>query len=103
VFVSLTRVHTGDQPIENATIAAEEMMRWFRDVEGFRGFMMISQEGTTIGLSFWDDRDSALRNKLPRAQFVELISRVMDVEIEERSEYEVMFAELGPLGLDGAG
>jgi hypothetical protein len=103
VFVSLTRVHTGDQPIENAAIAAEEMMRWFRDVEGFRGFMMISQEGTTIGLSFWDDRDSAVRNQLPRAQFIELISRVMDVEIEERSEYEVMFAELGPLGTDGTG
>jgi hypothetical protein len=39
---------------------------------------------------------------MPREQFVELISSVMDVEIEERSEYEVTFAELGPLGTNGA-
>jgi hypothetical protein len=102
VFVGLTRVHTGDQPIEIASMVGEEMARWFRDVEGFRGFLMISREGTTIGLSFWEDHDAALRNRMPRAQFVERISSVMDVEIEERSEYEVMFAELGPLRTDGA-
>jgi hypothetical protein len=102
VFVSLTRVQTRDQPIENATMAAEEMARWFRDVEGFKGFLMISREGTTIGLSFWEDRDAALQNRMPRAQFVERISSVMDVEIEERAEYEVTFAELGPLRTDGA-
>jgi hypothetical protein len=102
VIVSLTRVHTGDQPIENASIVGEEMARWFRDVEGFRGFLMMSREGTTIGLSFWEDSDAALRNRMPRAQFVELISSVMDVEIEERSEYEVTFADFGPLETDGA-
>jgi len=102
VFVSLTRVQTGDQPIENATMAGEALARWFRDVEGFRGFLMISREGTTIGLSFWENRDAALRNRMPRAQFVERISSVMDVEIEERDEYEVTFAELGPLETGGS-
>jgi hypothetical protein len=97
VFVSLTRVRTGDQPIENATIVAEEMVRWFRDLDGYLGFMMLSREGTTIGLSFWKDREVALQNRMPRAQFVELISSLVDVEIDERAEYEVTFADLGPL------
>jgi hypothetical protein len=101
VFVSLTRVQTGDQPIETASMVGEEMARWFRDVEGYLGFMMISREGTTIGLSFWDDRDAALRNRMPRAQFVERVSSVVEVEIEERAEYEVMFADLSGLERDG--
>lgn len=97
MIVSLTRVRTGDKPIEDATIVGEEMARWFRDVEGCLGFLMISREGTTIGLSFWESREAALRNQMPRAQFIERISSVMDVEIAERAEYEVMYAELGPL------
>jgi hypothetical protein len=97
VFVSLTRVRTGDQPIENATIIAEEMVEWFRGLEGFLGFVMLSREGTTIGLSFWDDRDTALRNRMPRAQFIERISGLVDVEIEEREDYEVTFADLDGL------
>jgi hypothetical protein len=97
VFVGLTRVKTGDQPIENAAIVGEEMARWFRGVEGFLGFLMVSREGTTIGLSFWESREAALRNRMSRTQFVERISSVVDVEIEERAEYEVMYAELGRL------
>jgi hypothetical protein len=95
VFVGLTRVQTGDQPIEYASIVGEEMARWFRDVEGFMGFLMISREGSTIGLSFWKTREAALRNRMSRAQFVERISSLVDVEIEERAEYEVMYADLG--------
>ena len=53
MYVSLTRVKTADQPIENATIVAEEMLRWFREMEGFEGLLMLSREGTTLGLTFW--------------------------------------------------
>ena len=31
MFVSFTRASTGDQPIENATMLAEEMHGWLRD------------------------------------------------------------------------
>ena len=97
MFVSLTRVRTGDQPIETATIVAEEMLAWFRDLEGFKGFLMLSREGTTIGLSFWENQDAAQQNRMPRAQFIERISAVVDVEIEERADYEITFAELDGL------
>ena len=47
MHVSLTRVSTSDQPIENATIVGAEMLRWFRESEGFEGLLMLSKEGTT--------------------------------------------------------
>lgn len=99
MYATLTRVRTGDQPIENATIVAEEMVRWFRDIDGFLGFLMLSREGTTIGLSFWESQDAALKNRMPRTQFIERISSVVDVEIVERSDYEVTFAEVGSLSV----
>ena len=73
MYVGLTTVRTSDQPIENATIVAEEMVRWLRDIDGFEGFLMISQPGRTIGLSFWQTR-----------------------EIAERADFVVTFADLGP-------
>jgi hypothetical protein len=37
VHVTLTRVTSSDQPIDDATIVAEEMERWLRDVAVYRG------------------------------------------------------------------
>jgi hypothetical protein len=96
VYVSLTRVDTTDQPIENATIVAEEMLRWLRDIDGFEGFLMLTAERTALGLTFWESRDVADRHQVARAEFVDRITSVAGVQIEERSEFEVAFAELGP-------
>jgi hypothetical protein len=100
VYVSLTRVKTADQPIENATIVAEEMQRWLRGVEGFEGFLMLSRPGTTLGLSFWESREAAERNRHMRRQFIERVSAVARVEIEEQVDYEVTYADIRPLATD---
>jgi hypothetical protein len=70
VHVSVTRVNTADQPIENATIVAEEMLRWLREIDGFEGLLMLSREGTTVGLTFWQNRDVAERHRLKRMEFL---------------------------------
>jgi hypothetical protein len=97
VFVSLTRVKTSDQPLENAAIVADEMRRWLREIEGFEGLVMLSREGTTIGLTFWQNREIADRHRTARMQFVKRMASVVDVEIEEMLELDVMFADVGPL------
>jgi hypothetical protein len=94
VHVHLTRVKNADQPIENASIVAEEMVRWLRDIEGFEGFLMLAREGTTIGLSFWESRDVAARHRVARMQFIERMTSIAGVEIEEMVDFEVAFAEL---------
>jgi heme-degrading monooxygenase HmoA len=96
MYVSLTRVKTSDQPIENATIVAEEMLRWFREMEGFEGLLMLSKEGTTLGLTFWESREVAERYRVSRMQFRDRMTSAANVEVEETVDYEVMFAHLGP-------
>jgi hypothetical protein len=49
VYVSLTRVTTGEQPIANATIVGEELARWLRDIDGFEGIVMLSRSGESLG------------------------------------------------------
>jgi hypothetical protein len=96
VYVSFTRVDTTDQPIENAVIVAEEMVRWLRDIEGFDGFLMLTKEGTAVGLAFWESREIAERHRAARTQFIERMTSIAGVEIAERADFEVAFAELGP-------
>jgi hypothetical protein len=94
VHVTLTRVDSGDQPTDTATIVAEEMHGWLRDLEGYQGFLMLSGGGTTIGMAFWESREAAERNSTTRKEFVERISSVAGVEIQERLELEVRFSDL---------
>lgn len=96
MYVSYTRVDTTASPVDNAEIVAEEMVTWLRDIDGFEGFLMLQGETSTIGLTFWESREVAERHRVARMQFVERVSSVAGVEIEERLEFEVAFAELGP-------
>jgi hypothetical protein len=97
VHVTLTRVSTGDQPIENATVVAEEMLRWFRETEGFEGLLFLSTEGTTLGLTFWRSRELAERHRVSRMQFRDRMTSAANVKVEETVDYDVTFAHLGPL------
>ena len=96
MYVSLTRVKTSDQPIENATIVAEEMLRWFREMEGFEGLLMLSREGTTLGITFWESREVAERHRVARMQFRDRMTSAAGVQVEETVDYDVTFAHLGP-------
>jgi hypothetical protein len=99
VHVTLTRVSTSDEPIENASIVGVEMERWLRDIEGFEGFVILSTEGTSIGLTFWASREIAEKLRPMRMQFVERVMSAARVQIEEVVDYEVTFARLGALSV----
>ena len=103
MHVTLTRVDTEDQPIGNATIVAEEMHRWLRDMEGFEGLLIVAREGEAIGLTFWQSSDVAERQQVVRDEFRERMMSVAGVAIEEVVDYEVSFAKLGPALADFAG
>ena len=103
MHVSVTRVSTGDHPIGTATIVAEEMARWLCDLDGYEGFLTLSREGTTLGLTFWSSAEAAERQRALRMQFLERMTAVAGVEVEEVVGYEVSFAQvpaalLGPMG-----
>jgi hypothetical protein len=100
VFVSITRTKTDDDAVELATIVGEEMERWLRDMEGFRGFMLVSRPGESLGLAFWESREIAERLEPVRAQFRERMLSIAGVEIEAVDGYEVAYTRLGA-GFDG--
>jgi hypothetical protein len=96
MHVTLTRVNTAGQPQGNATIVAEEMHRWLRDIDGFVGLLLMSDEETTVGLTFWETSEIAERHRVARREFLERMMSVAGVEIEEVIDYQVSFAQLGP-------
>jgi len=95
----MTRVGTGDLPREVSTIVAQEVERWLAGIEGFLGFVMLANDGSSIALSFWETREAAERHAVSRAQVRERATALAGANIEEVSEYEVAFAHLGPLRL----
>ena len=102
MHVTLTRVHTSGQPSGNATIVGEEMHRWLRDIEGFEGLLLMSNDETTVGLTFWESSEIAERHRVARREFLERMMSVAGVEIEEVVDYQLSFAQLGPALMDFA-
>ena len=96
MYVSLTRVNASGSPVDSAAIVAEEMVRWLRDIDGFEGILTLSREDTTLGLTFWESREVAERHLVARMQFLERIMSVAEIQVEEMTDFEVTFAELGP-------
>lgn len=93
-----------DQPSEIARLAGEEMLPWLRGIEGFEGLLMLSHttEGRTLVVTFWESKELADRHLAARAEFREKITSTVDVAVEDVSDYELMFADLGtwPPGAD---
>lgn len=90
VYVNMTTVATGDEPAENTRIVGEEMLGWLHGVEGFKGLMILHQEGRTLGLTFWESRDLAERSLPLRMEFLGRMLAVANVEVETVEGFDVV-------------
>jgi len=92
-----TTLGSPDQPLEVARIAGEEMLPWLREIDGFTGLLMLSDEseGRTLVVTFWESRELADAHLAARAEFRDRITSTVDVRVEDVSDYELMFADLG--------
>lgn len=99
MHVTLTRASTGDASPEYATMVGAELTRWLADIEGFEGFLMLSRPGESIGLSFWASAEVAEEHRASRRRFVERMTGVAGVQIEEMVDYALTFADLRGLQL----
>jgi hypothetical protein len=98
VYVSVTRTKgASERQSELATMAGEAMLRWLRDIDGFDGLLMITNEGagTTLTLTFWKDKDVAERHRAARMRFRDSITAAVNVKVEETVGYDVSFVHLG--------
>jgi hypothetical protein len=97
VHVSVTRTKDSlGQPIEIATIAGEEMLRWLQGIEGFEGLLVLSNEadGTTLVISFWESREVAEEHRAARMRLRDRVTATVNVEVQETKDYVVTFAHL---------
>ena len=83
-----------------ATMAGETMVEWLRDLEGFEGLLMLSNDetGITHVISFWESEEVAERSRVARLKLRDRITTTVSVEVQETEPYEVAFAELGSFG-----
>jgi heme-degrading monooxygenase HmoA len=105
MHVTVTRTRGPiDQPVEIATLAGEEMMPWLGQIQGFEGLLMLSNEndGTTLVISFWESKEVADEHRVARAEFRDRITAPVDVHVEDVTDYELTFANLGTWPPDGA-
>jgi hypothetical protein len=99
VYVTVTKTKgSPDPPLELATMAGEEMLRWLREIDGFDGLLMLTNEAaaTTLTISFWEDRDVAERHRTARMEFRDRVTAAVNVNVEETVDYQVSFVHLGP-------
>ncbi len=96
MHVRFTRISTADQPIERAAIVADEMLGWLRDLDGFRGLVTLSKQGTTLGITFWESKEQSDQHLPTRMEFLGRMTSMANVEVEESTDYELTFAYLGP-------
>jgi hypothetical protein len=96
VFATVTTTDTGGEPLTSATIIAEEMERWLRDLEGFEGFVLLANEGHALRITFWASREVAERLASTRSQFRERVLSIAGVRIEEVVDYDFAFARFSP-------
>ena len=88
-----------DQPRDIATIAGEEMLPWLRDIDGFEGLLMLTDEAgvTALAITFWRDQEVAQRHKAARVEFRDRVTAAVNVTVEDATDYELSFVHLGPL------
>ena len=85
-----------------AQMAGETMAGGLRDVEGYRGMVMLTNEdtGMTNVITFWTDEATAERSRVARQQLRDRITTAVSVEVQETQPYEVAFAALDGLRPD---
>lgn len=103
MFATVTATDTRGEPLENGTIIAEEMERWLRDLDGFRGFVLLANEDRALGITFWADREVAERYARIRSTFRERVLSVAGVPIADVVDYDVAFARFSSGAFTEAG
>jgi hypothetical protein len=96
--LTTTQGQAPDMP-DLAAMAGETMVQWLREIEGFEGILMLSNEetGRTHVITFWASSEVAERHMAARLQLRDRITTTVDVEVVETAAYDVSFADLPAL------
>jgi hypothetical protein len=80
---------------EGAKMAAEALLPWVRQFDGYRGIVVLSDgdNGKAHFLTFWEDEHALQKSEFGRAQVREQMAKTAGVEIESVQAYNVIVSD----------
>jgi heme-degrading monooxygenase HmoA len=90
----MTTVRGGGPDIrETARMAAEALLSWLRQFEGYRGLLVFADEeaGSARVVTLWESREAAEQSEHGRRRIRESMVASAGVELEAVDFYEIVF------------
>jgi hypothetical protein len=80
---------------EGAKMAAEALLPWVQQFDGYRGIVVLSngESGKAHFLTFWEDEHALQKSEFGRAQVREQMAKTAGVEIESVQAYDVILSD----------
>jgi heme-degrading monooxygenase HmoA len=77
------------------TMAAESLLPWIRQFEGYRGFLVLADRdsGTAHFMTLWESRNALERSAHSRKQVREQLARTAGAEIASTGAYTVVLTD----------
>lgn len=101
MYASLTTVQGGGPDVSaTARMAAESMLTWMRDFDGYRGLLILGdpEAGNARIVSFWDSLDSLDRSDKSRREVRESMVAAAGAELVSVARYELFLGKDFPSG-----
>ena len=96
MHASLTTVRGGGSDVSaTAGMAAESMLAWLREFDGYRGLLVLGdpEGGNARIMSLWDTLDSLERSERSRREVRESMVAAAGAELESVERYELFIGE----------
>jgi hypothetical protein len=78
---------------EGAKMAAEALLPWVQQFDGYRGIVVMSNGGRAHFLTFWEDERALQKSEFGRTQVREQMAKTAGVEIESVQAYNVIVSD----------
>ena len=96
MHASLTTVRrAGPEASVTAGMAAESMLTWLREFDGYRGLLILAdpETGNARIVTFWESLDALERSERGRREVRESMIGAAGAELESVDRYELFFGE----------
>ena len=101
MYASLTTVRDGGPEVSTtARMAAESMLTWLREFDGYRGLLILGdpESGTSRIVSFWDSREALERSDKGRREVRDSMVAAAGAQLESVVPYELFLGKNFPTG-----
>jgi hypothetical protein len=96
MLANMTSVKSDGANLETeARMAAEALLPWVRQFDGYRGMIVLSDglNGRARFVTFWEDQDALERSEHGRKQVREQMAKTAGVEIDDVQAYTVLLVD----------